>query len=265
VQYQWQGLQIGTYSSCDIRRNILSDGPKIGVFVLGAGDTTVADNLILRFGEVSIYANINQSPGPAAYRIAHNTVVDFGEAAVQVFGDAVEGAFAWNNLVVGPPESIGAGNDVGWEMEGNLFVPSIAEAGFAAPDADDFHLTDGSPARGAGIDHTADGFDVDLDGLLRANPPSVGAYELTADSPTSGAGGGQGGSGEGAGTGTGAGSGEGGGAGGANGNPGGDPSEEGGCGCRAAGGPEGGGPLALLSLAAGALLLQRSRRRRMGP
>ena len=267
VQYQWQGLQIGTYSSCDIRRNILSDGPKIGVFVLGAGDTTVADNLILRFGEVSIYANINQSPGPAAYRIAHNTVVDFGEAAVQVFGDAVEGAFAWNNLVVGPPESIGAGNDVGWDMEGNLFMPSIAEAGFAAPDADDFHLTDGSPARGAGVDHTADRFDVDLDGLLRANPPSVGAYELAADSPTSGAGGGggQGGSGEGAGTGTGAGSGEGGGAGGANGNPGGDPSEEGGCGCRAAGGPEGGGPLALLSLAAGALLLQRSRRRRMGP
>ncbi|NUP06631.1 MAG: hypothetical protein HOW73_11305 [Polyangiaceae bacterium] len=196
VQYQQQGLQIGTYSSCDIRRNTLSDGPVMGVFVLGAYDTTVADNVIARFGEDAVYANLNMTPGPVSYRIVHNTLLGFGGAAVRVFGDQVEGAVGWNNFVVGADNAISAGNDVGWDASGNVFVPNIDAALFSDPTNDDFRIVGDSPARGAGIDHTADGFDVDHDGFLRAVPPAAGAYEHADDSPTSGAGGGGDGGGD---------------------------------------------------------------------
>ncbi|TKC97149.1 right-handed parallel beta-helix repeat-containing protein [Polyangium fumosum] len=265
VQYQWMGLQIGGPSKCDIRRNIISDGPVNGIFVFGANDTTVADNVVLRFGETNIYANIQNNPGPVSYRIAHNTLVGFGKAAVQVFGDKIEGAFAYNNLVVGPTSAIGAGNDVGWKAEGNLFVPTVAEAGFVAPDADDYHLTENSPARGAGIDHSADGFTADLDGYLRAKPPAVGAYEFVMDSPTGGVGGGStSSSGPGAGGGGGAGaSGSGAGAsGGAGGASADDPGSESGCGCRVAGTTDPTGKVGGLFLVAGAFLATGMRRRR---
>lgn len=266
VQYQQQGLQIGSFSRCDVRRNVLSDGPQMGVIVLGAYDTTLADNVIARFAQRSIYANLNLTPGPVAYRIAHNTFTGLGEGAVQVFGDALENSFAWNNLVVGPPESIAASNDVGWSAEGNLFVATAAEAGFVDASADDYHLTEGSPARGAGVDHAEDGFTVDLDGLLRASPPSVGAYELAADSPTGGTGGGGGSGGTGAGGpgGSGGGGSAGTSAGGGDGDEGGRSGDEGGCGCRTAGGAGEGAPLRLLGLAVGAVLLQRTRRHRRG-
>ncbi|MBK9263301.1 MAG: right-handed parallel beta-helix repeat-containing protein [Polyangiaceae bacterium] len=254
VQYQWMGLQIGGPSKCDIRRNIISDGPVNGIFVFGAGDTTVADNVVMRFGEVDIYANIQNNPGPVAYRIAHNTLLDFGEAAVQVFGDAVEGAFAYNNFVVGPSSAIAAGNDVGWAAEGNVFVPAVADAQFVAPDADDYHIKESSPARGAGIDHSADGFTTDLDGYIRAKPPAAGAYEFVMDSPTSGAGGGSSSSGGG-----GAGNAGAGGAGGGGGGAPGDLGVDEGCGCRVAGSGEGAG--AGLALVVGAWLVTRIRRR----
>jgi hypothetical protein len=198
-QYQQQGLQIGSWSRCHVRRNVLSDGQAMGVFVLGAYDTTVADNVIMRFAEDAVYANANELPDPVSYRLVHNTLGGFGGNAARVFGDLVTGV-AWNNLVLGSEGAIAAGGDVTWSEEGNLFVADAAAAGFVDASADDYHLADDSPARAAGVDHTADGFDVDLDGMLRASPPAVGAYEHADDSPGEAAGG-AGGDGPGAGPG----------------------------------------------------------------
>src|SRR5262249_42807830 len=48
---------------------------------------------------------------------------------------------------------------------------------FVDPTADNYHLSVGSPAAGAGLD---EGVAADLDGALRGNPPSIGAYELAS-------------------------------------------------------------------------------------
>src|SRR5690606_25012523 len=77
--------------------------------------------------------------------------------------------------------AIDAGGDVGIEIADNVFATSIAEAGVVG--AADFHLADGSPARGAGRDVRAMGFATDLDGRPRPMPPSAGAYEHAADAP----------------------------------------------------------------------------------
>ncbi len=263
VEFQQQGLQIGTYSSCDVRRNSLSDGPQMGIIVLGAYDSTFADNVIARFGADGIYANLNMTPGPVAYRVAHNTILGFGGSAVRVFGDQIENGVAWNNLVIGAEGAIAISNDVGWASEGNVFVSDTAAARFVDAAADDFHLLDDSPARAAGVDHIADGFVTDRDGLLRASPPAVGAYEHVTDSPTGGTGGGGGGaSGPGATTGTMVTSAASGGP-GATGAGGGAPDREEGDGCDCSSGRGSSGPaLSALALVAIALGAGRGRLRR---
>jgi hypothetical protein len=66
----------------------------------------------------------------------------------------------------------------------NLELADASAAGVVS--AEDLHLGPSSPARGAGTDLTAMGYAVDLDGRLRASPPSIGAYELASDSPDAG-------------------------------------------------------------------------------
>ena len=56
--YQQQVLQIGAYSQCEVRRNVLSDGPANGVIVLDSADTLIADNVIARVDADGIYANL---------------------------------------------------------------------------------------------------------------------------------------------------------------------------------------------------------------
>lgn len=246
--YQQQGLQIGAFSSCEIYGNVLMSGPTNGVFVFGAQDSRVYDNLIVDFAGTGIYlgyGNGGDAAAGATYEVYYNTVVDAGDGGIRAFGADLGGVIAKNNLSVGAANDIAAGNEVAYEAANNLTFATRDEAGFVADD--DYHLGDDSPARGAGTPIV--GIDFDLDGLLRAEPPSVGAYEHAADSPGPGAGGegppapSTGGSEGGGGTTPSAGGSPGGGAAASD--------DDAGCGCRAAGpGGTGGLLTALVALVA---------------
>jgi hypothetical protein len=178
--YQQQGLQIGTFSSCDVRRNELRDGPAMGIIVLESGDSTFADNVIARFAADGIYANPREEP-VATWSMVHNTIAGFGGAAIRVFGGG--DGDVMNNFVIGGDASSIA--TAAGQTEGDdVFAADLASAGIVGDD--DFHLTAASPARGAGRDLTAMGYAIDLDGHPRAVPPSAGAYELLADVPDAG-------------------------------------------------------------------------------
>ncbi|UJR84594.1 right-handed parallel beta-helix repeat-containing protein [Sandaracinus amylolyticus] len=232
--YQQQGLQLGAYSTCDVRRNVLSDGPAQGIIVLDTGDTTIADNVIARFGENGVYVNLRGLVERASHRFVHNTISGFGEDAIQVFGAGIQDSVAWNNFVIGGDASaIAAGGDVGIEIDHNVVASSIAEAGVIGQD--DFHLGADSPARGAGRDLREMGFAIDLDGRARAMPPSAGAYEHSEDAAEIDAGVGSDASTTEA------------------------PSSSG-CGCRVTRRADGSAPLALASLAITTIALRRRRR-----
>jgi hypothetical protein len=180
VEFQMQGVQVGS-SSCELRRLDVRDGGASGVFVLDSSNVTIADSVIAGFAADAIYLNL-RSASAGTWTIVHNTITGSASAGARGFGDGVTGRVA-NNLVFGNatgnlqlPRSL--------ESVTNLEFADTAAAGVVS--ADDLHLGASSPARGAGTDLTAMGYAIDLEGRLRARPPSIGAYEHGGDVPDAG-------------------------------------------------------------------------------
>ena len=174
--YQEQGLQIGTFSACEVFANRIEDGPAMGIIVLGASETFIHSNLIVGFTSGDgIYANHGDRNPGVRYRIAFNTIVGWDRNGITVFGPMLGASEAVSNLLVGvgTGSAIAAGGDVAWTETRNIGVRTSVEAGFVG--ADDYHLTSTSVAVGAGL--AVSGVDLDLDGYPRASPPSAGAFE----------------------------------------------------------------------------------------
>ena len=173
--YQQQGLQLGTFSACDVYDNVITDGPAMGIIALGAGRTRIWNNVIARFGEDGIYANDNgiaQSQGQP-YVFWHNTVVDYGRRGLSVFGAQTQGSQARNNLFVGRSPALSAGRDVqGWSSRDDMTLSDVQTARL---DPEHLWPLEGSPVLGQGqplpeVTH-------DQRGQRRPQPPSVGALE----------------------------------------------------------------------------------------
>lgn len=180
VEYQTNGLQIGGGSRCEITDNFISGGPSLGMIVLDARDTLIANNVIVDFLD-GIYINDRDSEVTegAQYRVLYNTVVDLEDGGITIFGARSVGNVLSNNLIVeGGLEPLGVGNDVDATTEGNLIVEAVAAARFSDPAGDDYSILEGSPAIGAGVDVSAYGVEVDQLGAVRDNMPDAGAFEF---------------------------------------------------------------------------------------
>ena len=195
---QTRGIQIGGASACKIYDNYLEDGPTIGIFVLGASDTSVTNNVVVGFKEDGIYANDQQNDGVqgASYVFLHNTIVDSGDTGLSVFGTRIQGNGAWNNLIVGSAgDSLSIGGDVDWQGDANLSFDTTSEVGFVDAEGLDFHLLSTSSARDVGVEIPEHEVTHDRDGVERDSEPDVGAYEYTDAAPPDGGLGGNGGTG----------------------------------------------------------------------
>lgn len=186
VEYQQQGLQIGGASSCEIWANRLERGPTNGIFIQGAADTIVHDNLVVDFGSTGIYANAGDDPAIAGsrYVFVHNTVLRSGRWGLALFGPTLVDNLGWNNLVLESVDGdIAPAGDVDWDGQGNISGVAVAELGFVDPGAGDFHLLEDSQAVGAGV-AASEWSSQDRDGVER-DPvaPDVGAYEFTTEPP----------------------------------------------------------------------------------
>jgi hypothetical protein len=184
VQYQQQGLQIGGASACEVWGNVLMDGPTNGVFVLGAGDTRVYNNLIVGFAEHGIYANDQGLDLQAKYRFAFNTIVGSGQSGLTVFGGKLGPGYAFSNAVVGPaPIAIG-GDVLDFVEMANQTADAADMLGFVDPANRDFHLLADSPLRDAGVAAPELMLGEDLEGTPRDDGmPDVGALEFDPDPP----------------------------------------------------------------------------------
>jgi len=182
--YQQQGLQIGGASACEIWGNVLMDGPTNGIFILGADDTRVYNNLVVGFMEHGIYANDQEQDLQARYRFAFNTIVGSGKGGLTVFGAKLGPGYAYSNVVIGSAP-IGIGGDILDFVEmANQTADTPDALGFVDPAARDFHLRMDSPLRDAGVAAPELELADDLDGTPRSDGlPDVGAFEFDPDPP----------------------------------------------------------------------------------
>lgn len=189
VQYQQQGLQIGGASSCEIYANVLMDGPTNGIFVFGADDTLVYNNLVVGFQESGIYSNDQGLKLDARYRFAFNTVIESGGFGLAVFGKDLGPGWAYSNVIAGAGEGLLAiGGDVPmFEEMGNHTADTPDGFGFVDVAARDFHLLETSMLRDVGVLPPGLELAEDLDGKARSDgEPDAGAFEFGVDEPDPG-------------------------------------------------------------------------------
>ncbi|MEZ4322895.1 MAG: right-handed parallel beta-helix repeat-containing protein [Myxococcota bacterium] len=188
VQYQVQGFQFGGGSSCHVTDNHFSDGPAIGIFVLGTGDMWVANNVVDGFQD-GIYLNDQGAADAvgASYQVVHNTVVGVTDRGITMYGPSTVGNAVVNNLVVdGGTAPLGIGGDVDATESGNLVLAGVSDAQFVDAGGGDFQLQSTSPAVDAGVDASGWGVAVDALGAARDAMPDVGAFEYGAPPPPEG-------------------------------------------------------------------------------
>lgn len=182
---QMQGLQIGGGSRCQITDNLISSGPALGIIVLDAADTLIANNVIVDFVD-GIYINDRDSEisQGAQYRVLHNTVVSTTNRGITIFGKrSVNNAIVNNLIVAGGMNPLGIGGDVDATNEGNLLLDTVVDAGFVDLAASNFQLLAGSPAIDVGVSAAVWGIEADQLGALRDENPDPGAFEFGAEPP----------------------------------------------------------------------------------
>jgi Right handed beta helix region len=182
---QMQGLQIGGGSRCEITDNFISHGPAIGIIILDAADTLVANNVIVDFVD-GIYINDRDSEitQGAQYRAIHNTVVSISNRGITIFGNRSQNnGFINNFIVAGGMSPLGIGGDVDAVEEGNLILDALADADFVDAASENFQLIESSPAVDAGVSAATWGVEIDQLGAARDETPDPGAFEFGAEPP----------------------------------------------------------------------------------
>lgn len=160
--------QIGSLHDNIIRNNVIHDYginlPAAGILIGGA-DELVYNNVVYN-GQYGIAV---QYSGPFNTKVYNNTIYGQSEFGLYVDSDA-NTTLLRNNILFGNASTIHDAG-VGTVQSNNL----TTDPDFVNAAGGDFHLLDTSDAIGAGV--TVAEVTVDLDGVTRANPPTIGAYE----------------------------------------------------------------------------------------
>ncbi|MEM9691374.1 MAG: right-handed parallel beta-helix repeat-containing protein [Myxococcota bacterium] len=210
---QRNGIQVGAGTRGRCTGNVIIRTGAHGIIVIGLGDTTVDNNLILEPSADGIWfsprfhARAGEHPLGA---MIHNTIVRPGGAGMEFHSvSATTENHMLNNLVAapgGPPSDIHISLEVS-ELT-SVYVETVEEAGFVSAIGyddlqtipvlerrqaliDAYGLSEGVEARDAGTAVSGFGITKDIRGAARSDgAPDIGAWE---DGPLPGPGGGGGG------------------------------------------------------------------------
>jgi len=183
------------------RTNYLFEGNRIfngngsGISMTGQNGTVVRNNIIQGMQGAGIRSAAMGSFGCSNVEVHNNTVYNNMGSGISI--TATNGIKLSNNLVVGNGSGGTSSGSSNISSDYNLWAPSNATwsdgthsiiqtstAGITAnPAGGDFHLISGSPAVDRGVNLSATGFAVAVDGILRPQGTAwdIGAYEFGAN------------------------------------------------------------------------------------
>ena len=219
--FQNNGIQLGAGTTGDLYRNEVFNAPGNGLLVTGLGNNRVFDNLVVNSGGSGIFTDDRLDPRGiqggipnAPLAIFNNTFVTTNTITKNVGGGIqIYNGFSYsvrNNLIVNPgtydtyendatsrqgdPDAfiykndsfaVDLGTPTNSPTSGsNLFLRTVAEAGFVNPGQSDYDLSPSSPAIDHGGDISDEGVPRDLAGRPRLSGTryDVGAYEYQQSS-----------------------------------------------------------------------------------
>lgn len=176
------GLDHGIYASSVrgglIANNVIESNLAYGIqLYTDAQNVTVVDNTIVGNGYAGVLVGGNGSVVSSNNTIVNNVVAFNTREGVRGYS---EGPVGKNNLV---HDNVGYGNGGSGDFPASgpaavgLTVSSneVADPLFVKRSAHDYHLAAGSPATGRAVSSLS--MDADYDGVARARPASVGAFE----------------------------------------------------------------------------------------
>lgn len=171
------GFQINGGTTGELYNNIVIGGFGYGIFMIGRGDNTVYNNIIidpLRDGILT--GDRNPTPGTGFY-IINNTIIK-PRSGFAIFSNQTEGTVYYNNIVVSPDDKYFSyeTNDIQIDTSNNILTVDIAALKFLDAANNDYRLGEGSIAIDAGIDVSSYGINIDFEG----NPRPVGEFDVGA-------------------------------------------------------------------------------------
>lgn len=181
---QSNGLQLSAGVVADVYDNWLSTGPGNGMAVFGAGGNLIYNNVILDAGASGIFCDDRYTTPGEGFHFINNTFVRPAVNGMRMYSDESTGNVFYNNIVADPGQACVhlLHTNIDWSESNNLCAATVAEVGFVAPLSGNYHLDPDSPACGAGRDVSMYGITHDHDGLSRAAPHDIGAFECSSAS-----------------------------------------------------------------------------------
>ena len=194
---QQAGIIMGGKTSGKIYNNFILNGTGNGMQVMGFGNLSIYNNLIVNagfdgsiLGQDAVIIDDRPTPGFAGPKVfvMNNTVVNAarnGFLLQNSYGTFVPGSLFYNNLII---KSGAAGivfSPSIADSSNNVIKPQIVDAGFVNAAGNNYHLATGSIAIDAGRNVIPYGIAQDYDGSLRPYGASfdVGAYEFVSGAP----------------------------------------------------------------------------------
>ncbi|RFZ84339.1 right-handed parallel beta-helix repeat-containing protein [Mucilaginibacter terrenus] len=179
---QNNGIQLGEGTGGKCYSNIVRNAPGAGIIVLGLGDNTVANNVIINSGMYGIFADSRYTPGPY-FRFVNNTIINSKTAGIRLNSTTIPMNVVANNAIVSSlnNNAISRMNtSVKLTSASNYIGADVSALEYTDLDGGDFTLLPSSPLIGAGTDVSVLGISLDLSGLQRITVSTSSTFNIGA-------------------------------------------------------------------------------------
>jgi hypothetical protein len=153
VSSQNGGMQAGGGTTGKWYNNFIKNGPGNGIIILGLGNVTAFNNVIIDPGTYGIF--VDNRPGTingTYFRLLSNTVIRPGKEGFRIYSEVTTNSLL-NNVVAGAGGNlIGYASGATADVRNNVYNKTMDYFRFTNPVASDYTVQSGSPAIDAGID-----------------------------------------------------------------------------------------------------------------
>jgi hypothetical protein len=174
------GVQIGEGTTGKLYNNIIQNGRGNGIIMLGLGNNTVYNNIIINPGELGIFCDDRVTINGSQIAFINNTIINPRTDGIRIFSRVTRNRFH-NNIITNPGgQFVNRRNHTNWTESHNIFTRNINELNLENPGGNNFRPRAGSRVIDTGMDVSSFGVTFDFDNNRRpmGRGYDIGAFEF---------------------------------------------------------------------------------------